>query len=108
MESIIAGIASQLPVVVIFVWFILKWTDKHENSLEKRDQAWVKAIQERDQAWIAFLKEERSHRHEGMSRLAEELKQVAKELAIVKDILVRHDERADTYIDSRIIEEKTK
>jgi hypothetical protein len=38
------GLIAQIPLVVAFIWFSLKMQENNQNSMEKRDVAYLAAI----------------------------------------------------------------
>jgi hypothetical protein len=82
---------TQLPMLGIFVWFILEWSNRLGKEREQRDKEWRE-----------FLQEERNHRAEAIGRLAEEIKTVSKQLSEISGLMQSHDTRANSYIDSRL------
>jgi hypothetical protein len=73
----------QLPIVGIFVFFILEWSKRMEKSQEDRETKWRE-----------FLREEREQRSENARRLAEEIKSVSQEVSRMSGIITAHDARS--------------
>lgn len=86
-ESVI-NLFVQVPLVGIFIWFILQ-RDKQTAASEER----------RDQQWREFLREEREMRSASIGRLAEEMKQMGQEVARVATLLSSHDAKSQSAID---------
>ena len=80
MPDTVINLLIQLPLVGIFVFFILEWSRRNDHAVSRRDEEW------RD-----FLKEERAHRAEAISRLAEEIKSVAQQVNQMSGLLSAHD-----------------
>lgn len=93
-ESVI-NLLVQVPLVGIFVWFILQ-RDKQTAESEKR----------RDEQWRDFLREERELRATSIGRLAEELKSIGQEVARVTALLVSHDAKASIAIEKIVRSDK--
>jgi hypothetical protein len=74
-ESVI-NLLIQIPLVGIFIWFILE-RDKRSD---------VKQL-ERDEQWREFLKEQRAQNNAAVSRLAEEQKEMRAEFAKLAGVI---------------------
>ena len=79
----VINLLIQLPIVGIFVIFILEWSKRQDKATEKRDQDWRE-----------FLREERLHRVEAIGRLAEEIKSVSQQVNQLNGLLSAHDARS--------------
>lgn len=90
------GIAVQVPVVALFIWFILR-----------RDEAHQKEQSLRDVQWMNFLREQREQTNEALSRLADahgaaidrisvEVKNVSLKVGEMSTILAAHDASSRT------------
>lgn len=66
----------QIPLVGIFVWFILE-RDKRSNASQL----------ERDKEWRDFMREQREAHTSSISRLAEEIKAINGQVGMVAGIL---------------------
>lgn len=93
-ESVI-NLLVQVPLVGIFVWFILQ-----------RDKQTAASEQKRDDQWRDFLREEREMRADTTSRLAEEIKQIGQEVARVAALLASHDAKASIAIEKIVRSDK--
>lgn len=89
---------AQVPLVGIFVWFVLE-RDKRESE----------ARQHRDEQWRGFLTEQRQSTNMALQSLADSLERVeekqvaglgelAKQIAGLTSIIVAHDTRAQEFI----------
>jgi hypothetical protein len=79
----ITSVLTQLPLVGLFVWFILE-RDKRQAVTETR----------RDDAWREFIKEQRGQANEAIGRIADEVKALAQQTSAMSAILIAHDTRA--------------
>jgi len=66
----------QVPLVGIFIWFILE-RDKRSNASQL----------ERDREWRDFMREQREAHTGALSRLAEEIKAIGGQVGIVSGVL---------------------
>jgi hypothetical protein len=66
----------QIPVVGIFIWFILEWTKRNNVAQIARDREW------RD-----FMREERKSHADNLSQLVEEIKTIGNQVGTVSGIL---------------------
>lgn len=80
MTESVFSLLSQLPLVGIFVWFILSWSKRIDDGQTARDQQW------RD-----YLQQERDYRTDATKRLAEEIKAIAAEVNRLNGLLSAHD-----------------
>ena len=76
----IANLLIQIPLVGIFIIFILEWSKRMD-----------KAILERDEKWRDFLREERSLRAEMLRALAGEIQNNTETLSRMKNDITRHE-----------------
>jgi Tfp pilus assembly protein PilO len=76
MPDPIINLLIQIPLVGIFIWFILE-RDKRSDAQQK----------ERDQQWREFLKEQREQNNAAVSRLAEEQKEMRSEFAKLAGVI---------------------
>ena len=76
----IANLLIQIPLVGIFIIFILEWSKRMD-----------KAILERDEKWRDFLREERSLRAEMLRALAGEIQNNTETLSRMKNDIARHE-----------------
>ena len=76
----IANLLIQIPLVGIFIIFILEWSKRMD-----------KAILERDEKWRDFLREERSLRAEMLRALAEEIQNNTETLSKMTNDIARHE-----------------
>lgn len=92
------GLLAQLPVVVAFLYLVIFLANKQE----KRETAWLAHVEAQNVLWrqfihdehqntITFMSEERARRVEGMTRIAEELKQNTALITAGNAILSQHD-----------------
>lgn len=79
----IVNLLAQIPVVVIFIWFVLKLTASYQAAQDKRDEQW------RD-----FLREQREANNKATARLAEEIKELGKQTYTQSQILMQMQERS--------------
>ncbi len=73
-ESVIS-LLTQIPLVGIFIWFILE-RDKRSDAKQV----------ERDNQWREFLKEQREQNNGAIARLAEEIKKIAERVSEMQDV----------------------
>lgn len=66
----------QIPVVGIFIWFILEWTKRNNVAQIARDREWRE-----------FMREERKSHTDNLSQLAEEIKTISNQVGIVSGVL---------------------
>jgi len=82
MSEPLANLLVQVPLVGMFIYFILEWSKRMERS-----QA------ERDEQWRQFLVEERVHRAEAIGRLAEDIKALSALVHQLSGQITAHDIR---------------
>ncbi len=70
----------QVPLVGVFMWFVLEINKRQAEERERRDKEW------RD-----FLIEERLRRGEASLRLAEEMKALAALVTASNTLIIQHD-----------------
>lgn len=70
MPDSVISLLTQIPLVGIFIWFILE-RDKRSDAKQV----------ERDNQWREFLKEQREQNNGAIARLAEEIKQIAERVS---------------------------
>lgn len=80
MDSTILSLLAQIPLVGIFVWFVLEMMKRY--SAEQT---------ERDNQWRTFLRELREAQDRSLTLLAEEINDMACQVASMKDTLNRHE-----------------
>ena len=76
MPESIVNLLAQVPLVAIFVWFILE-RDKRTDAIQI----------ERDNQWREFLKEQREQNNAAVARLAEEIKSIAERVSEMQTII---------------------
>lgn len=89
-NEVVGNLLAQVPLVGIFVFFILEWSKRLEKS-----QA------DRDSQWREFLREEREQRNEAIGRLAEEINAVLSEVSRMSGALAAHDARSQAQRQNR-------
>ncbi len=82
MSEPLSNLLVQVPLVGMFIYFILEWSKRMEKS-----QA------ERDEQWRQFLVEERIHRADAIGRLAEDIKSLSALVNQMSGQLTAHDAR---------------
>ena len=75
-------IVGQVPITVLFVWFTLELLKRQSANDARRDHEW------RD-----FLSQQRERNNEAISRIAEEVKLLAQQIAAMNALLITHDAR---------------
>lgn len=108
METI-QSVLIQIPIVGIFIWFILeqqKRSDAAQAARDKaaqdsqaaRDKEWRDFLQaqrnemkEQDNQWRLFITEQREQNSAATSRLAEEIKANTAQIAQMTGVLIAHD-----------------
>lgn len=88
MNPELIGLLSQIPLVGIFIWFVLEWTKRTSANQDKRDEQMRK-----------FLEEQRSQDREILSRLIGQLD-------CIVSLLEKHDTKTDVAVAK--MEERTK
>lgn len=96
----VVNLLIQIPLVGIFVWFVLKRDERMERAQDKRDEAQNR----REAAWREFLTEERTQNNEAIARLAEEIERIAERLETNTTLLVAHDTRTRPAVE-RILQQ---
>ncbi len=98
----------QVPLVGLFMLFILERDKRDRESNSKRDAEWRVWIAARDQEWRSFLERGDDIHREGMARLAEEVKTIAALTSAGNSVLMQHDtteravwERMQRELDAR-------
>jgi len=79
----LANLLIQIPLVGIFIWFILERDKRSDLAEEKRDKQWRE-----------FLSEQREASNAAISRLAEEIKSIGQEVTRLGAVLSAHDVRS--------------
>jgi hypothetical protein len=49
------SVALQIPVVAIFVWFVLEKSKRDAEAAKERDAQWAEAAENRDAQWREFF-----------------------------------------------------
>lgn len=80
MPEYLVNLLVQIPLVGVFIWFILE--------RDKRSDA---ALSERDKQWREFLAEQREQNNNAISRLAEEIKGISSQVSSLNGIISAHD-----------------
>lgn len=80
MDTPLLSLLAQIPLVGIFVWFVLEMMKRY---LQERT--------ERDQQWRDFLRELRDAQNAAIARLAEEIKVIACEVSSMREAINRHE-----------------
>lgn len=88
MNPELIGLLSQIPLVGIFIWFVLEWTKRTSANQEKRDEQMRK-----------FLDEQRTQDREILSRLINQLDKIV-------SLLENHDTKTDIAVAK--MEERTR
>jgi hypothetical protein len=78
-ESLI-NLLIQIPLVGIFVWFILE-RDKRSDAQQS----------DRETQWRDFLREQREQNNSSIARLAEKIESISHEVARLNGVLSAHD-----------------
>lgn len=112
MEETLLNAAIQLPIVGLFVWFILKFWDRIDDMLKQRDDAFLLSLQEERVHRVEMMDKERESRAALASRLSEVVGEVGADVKLVltkidtlSETMHRHDARAEQYIHSAKKEE---
>lgn len=79
-ETSWVSLLVQVPLVGIFVWFVLTMMDRQ-----------AKEQQSRDEQWRNFLREQREANNSALARLAEEIKSIAQEVAQMRQVISNHE-----------------
>jgi len=80
MPESLVNLLVQIPLVGIFVWFILE-----------RDKSQAVRDTNREQQWRDFLREQREQNNASIARLAEKIESISKEVSSLNGILTAHD-----------------
>lgn len=109
MEPSIQNLLIQIPLVGIFIWFILEQQkradaaalnrqQKADAEQEKRDNDWRNFLQqqyekmsEQDKQWREFIAEQRDQSNAAIARLAEEIKGNSLMISQMNGTLISHD-----------------
>ena len=83
----IVNLLAQVPLVGIFVWFVLKTGDRNQAAQEKRDEQ-----------WRIFLQQQSDTHAKSVGRLAEEIKELSKQTHGLTQVLIAHDKRAAEFM----------
>jgi hypothetical protein len=89
------SVLTQIPIVGVFIWFVLEWSRRNQAGMDKRDEA----MEKRDEAMRRFLDQQRAQDRSVMVELVQEIREIGKSLE-------RHDRRAENGI--RDIMDQTK
>lgn len=74
------NLLMQIPLVGLFVWFILKRDERAD--IQQR---------ERDEQWRSFLQEQREQNNAALQRLAGEISLIAQKVGDMSETLSAHD-----------------
>lgn len=91
MDASLVSLLSQIPLVGIFIWFVLTMMDRYSKERS-----------ERDAQWREFLKELRDAQSQTISRLAEEIRGMSIEVVQVRESLNRHEVNTERRFGSLI------
>jgi hypothetical protein len=89
--DLLVQVASQIPIVAVFVWFVLQMYDRFQKSQMLRDAEWRE-----------FLSAEAKKNIEAYNRVAVELislgdklKLLGEQLKLQSEVLLNHDKKVD-------------
>lgn len=80
MDTSLYSLLAQIPLVGIFIWFVLEMMKRYSEERTYRDTQWRE-----------FLKDLRDAQNAAVARLAEEIKCIAIEVAQMRESLNRHE-----------------
>ncbi|MEJ5201560.1 MAG: hypothetical protein WHV66_04940 [Anaerolineales bacterium] len=80
MDTSLYSLLAQIPLVGIFIWFVLEMMKRYGEERTYRDTQWRE-----------FLKDLRDAQNAAIGRLAEEIKCIAIEVAQMRESLNRHE-----------------
>ncbi len=87
MEPSLYSLLAQIPLVGIFIWFVLEMMKRYGEERSSRDVQWRE-----------FLKDLRDAQNVAIARLAEEIKCIAIEVAQMRESLNRHEVNTERRI----------
>lgn len=108
-ESII-NLLVQVPLVGIFIWFVLQITRSERTERQAMATAAKEEREKRDTEWRLFLAEQREAANSSTARLAEEIKSIGMSVAAVHSLMLTHDQRVSIAVPKmqQAVEEITK
>jgi hypothetical protein len=80
MPESLVNLLMQIPLVGIFIWFILE-RDKRSDAQQST----------RETQWRDFLKEQREQNNAAIARLAEKIESISHEVSRLNGVLSAHD-----------------
>jgi|JFJP01.1.fsa_nt_gi hypothetical protein len=80
MPESLANLLIQIPLVGIFVWFILE-RDKRSDAQQST----------RESQWRDFIKEQREQNNAAIAHLAEKIESISHEVSRLNSVLSAHD-----------------
>lgn len=92
-------VARQLPVVAIFIFFVIYWSGKTAESQDKRDLANQNSQDKRDELMRNFWKEQQE-------QLRRVLDDVCARLSDLNQMMDSHDQKTDQAI--AVMKERTR
>lgn len=87
----LSRLVPEVVLVLIFVYFTMERDKRAEAAETARTVLRLEEMRSRDADWRQFLIEERQWRSDAMARIAEEIKQIGKDMAASNALLVQHD-----------------
>ena len=107
MEDTLLNAAIQLPVVALFIFFILKFWDRISKLIDETNDRFLQALADERKHRIEMMDKERESRKELAERLAEIMEKANESLAQlhvkmdrVIETMATHDARAAQYINT--------
>jgi hypothetical protein len=98
--------ATQIPVVLIFVWFVLRILNEFLKFLTEQNKEWKQFIAasiaswskeqcDRDVQWREFLEREQKRSIEAYHGIATHMQSLVQQIESQQDTLTNHDARVD-------------
>ena len=99
----------ELAMVIIVVFYTLELSKVHRASVadlmssghatsEKVMKDWREYMQREEERWREFVREMKDSHNAALGRLAEEIKEGSKAIAIASETIVRHEAKVDQAI----------
>jgi septal ring factor EnvC (AmiA/AmiB activator) len=84
MDALFAAVVKDAPMIGAMIIVVLIFTSFIKDQEEQQQKQWER--------FLEFIKEQREANNVATARLAEEIKEIAKEVAALKTVVISHDQ----------------
>lgn len=104
------AIVAQTPSIalaLVFAWFAVTLIQGQREHSDRVMDEWSKRLAQRDTDWQKFIDDQRRQMYDATGRLAEEIKEIARQVAALNALMTSHD-RSVQAATSDLMREVTK